>query len=109
MSQFERIAYIDRTLRERDSLQSAEAARRFEVSTRQIKRDLEYLRDRLSAPVVDDGTPFTDVDLPAADWRELLGRVLSFGSQAEVLAPPEFRALWKDEIRKMAASAEKKP
>jgi len=51
MSQIERITYIDRSLRERGSIKSSEAARRFEVSNRQIVRDIEYLRDRLDAPI----------------------------------------------------------
>ena len=52
MSQFERIACIDRLLREQGSVRTAEVAERFEVSGRQVKRDIEYLRDRLDAPVV---------------------------------------------------------
>jgi hypothetical protein len=51
MSQLERIVYIDRLLRERGKLKTAEVARRFEVGPRQVLRDLEYLRDRLDAPV----------------------------------------------------------
>ncbi len=51
MSQLERIVYIDRLLRERGELKTAEVARRFEVGPRQVLRDLEYLRDRLDAPV----------------------------------------------------------
>jgi len=51
MSQIERITYIDRRLRERGWVTSAEVARRFEVSTRQVGRDIEYLRDRLDAPL----------------------------------------------------------
>lgn len=54
MSQFERISYIDRRLRESGAVSSSEAARRFEVSPRQVKRDIEYLRDRLDAPIVYD-------------------------------------------------------
>ena len=51
MSQFERIACIDRLLREQGSVRTAEVAERFEVSGRQVKRDIEYLRDRLDAPI----------------------------------------------------------
>ena len=51
MSQFERIACIDRLLREQGSVRAAEVAERFEVSVRQFKRDIEYLRDRLDAPI----------------------------------------------------------
>ena len=72
-----------------------------------IARQTWHSAQKMKRGTEEDDTPYTDVDLPAADWRELLGRVLSFGSQAEVLAPPEFRGLWKEEIRKMAATAEK--
>lgn len=55
MSQMERIAYLDRRLRERGWVTAGEAARHFEVSPRQVKRDIEYLRWRLGAPLVYDG------------------------------------------------------
>ena len=54
MSQTERIAYLDRRLRERGWVTAAEVANHFEVSTRQVKRDIEYLRWRLEAPIVFD-------------------------------------------------------
>ena len=55
MSQTERIAFLDRRLRERGWVTAAEVAERFEVSTRQVKRDIEYLRWRLDAPIAYDG------------------------------------------------------
>lgn len=54
MSQVERLAYLDRRLRERGWVTAPEAAAHFEVSPRQIKRDIEYLRWRLEAPIVYD-------------------------------------------------------
>lgn len=54
MSQTERIAYLDRRLRERGWVTAAEVAERFEVSIRQVKRDIEYLRWRLDAPLAYD-------------------------------------------------------
>jgi predicted DNA-binding transcriptional regulator YafY len=54
MSQTERILYIDRVLRSKGRITTAETATHFEVSTRQIKRDIEYLRDRFNAPLVYD-------------------------------------------------------
>jgi predicted DNA-binding transcriptional regulator YafY len=51
MSQTERIFYIDREIREGRGARIADAAGRFEVSERQIKRDIEYMRDRLGAPI----------------------------------------------------------
>jgi predicted DNA-binding transcriptional regulator YafY len=54
MSQTERIAYLDRRLRERSWVTASEVAQAFEVSPRQVKRDIEYLRWRLDAPVVYD-------------------------------------------------------
>jgi len=47
-----------------------------------------------------------DLILPVSDSREILGRVLAFGSAAEALEPAEFRDLWRQEVRKMAAGAE---
>jgi predicted DNA-binding transcriptional regulator YafY len=55
VSQTERIAFLDRKLRERGWVTAAEVAERFEVSTRQVKRDIEYLRWRLDAPIAYEG------------------------------------------------------
>jgi predicted DNA-binding transcriptional regulator YafY len=63
MSQIERIAYIDRTLREHGAVKLRKVAARFEVSDRQVKRDIEYLRDRLDAPIVFDALRFADEKL----------------------------------------------
>ena len=52
-----------------------------------------------------ESQPVTDIRLPVADWTELLGRVLSFGSTAEALSPPAFRDAWKTEVHKMAERA----
>jgi len=54
MSQTERIAYLDRRMRERGWVTAGEVAAAFEVSPRQVKRDIEYLRWRLDAPVTYD-------------------------------------------------------
>ncbi len=47
MGQTERIFYILNTLRRDNRLRAEETAHRFEVSVRTVKRDLEYIRDRL--------------------------------------------------------------
>ena len=52
MSQTERILYIDRALRTSGIVTVQDVADEFEVSTRQVKRDIEYMRDRFEAPVV---------------------------------------------------------
>ena len=54
MSQTERILYIDRSLRTRGSFTVQQVADYFEVSSRQVKRDIEYLRDRFNAPIIFD-------------------------------------------------------
>lgn len=54
MSQFERLTYIDKAARERQSITVDAVARHFEVSVRQIKRDIEFLRTRMKAPLVYD-------------------------------------------------------
>ena len=51
MSQTERIFYVDREIREGRGAMIADVAERFEVSERQVKRDIEYMRDRLGAPI----------------------------------------------------------
>lgn len=51
MSALERICFIDSAIREIGGVRLRSVAERFEVSERQVKRDLEYMRDRLNAPV----------------------------------------------------------
>jgi len=52
VSQTERIFFIDRSIREHGGVTVAEIAGKFEVCARQAKRDIEYMRDRLGAPIV---------------------------------------------------------
>ncbi|MDC7221908.1 MAG: WYL domain-containing protein [Spirochaetales bacterium] len=47
MSQTERIFYILEKLRRENRITTGATAKRFEVSSRTVKRDLEYIRDRL--------------------------------------------------------------
>ncbi len=51
MSQTERILFIDRQLRNTGSLTLKDVVNEFEVSERQVKRDIEYMRDRFEAPI----------------------------------------------------------
>ena len=69
MSNLERIAYIDRSIRERGGVRISEVAGRFEISERQVKRDIEYLRNRLDAPLYwDSGARLYRYEHP---WKEL--------------------------------------
>jgi len=52
VSQTERIFFIDRTIREHGGVAAPCIAARFEICDRQAKRDIEYMRDRLEAPIV---------------------------------------------------------
>lgn len=51
MSQTERILYLDRMIRANGRVTVQQAADEYEVSTRQIKRDIEYMRTRFNAPI----------------------------------------------------------
>jgi hypothetical protein len=82
MSQLERITYIDRRVRESGGARGKEAVMRF------------Y------------GRAYVEFSVPVSQWNEILGRFLRFGSNGEAVAPPEFRELWKEEIRRMAAGIE---
>lgn len=52
MSQLERISYIDRKIRQKIRFSLNDIANHFEISTRQIKRDIEFMRDRLDIPII---------------------------------------------------------
>lgn len=54
MSQTERIIYIDKKLSKKEALKLTDISIKFEISTRQVKRDLEYMRDRFRAPIIYD-------------------------------------------------------
>lgn len=54
MSQSERLQYIIRKLNHCDGVSRSEIAEAFEVSGRQAGRDIEYLRERMGAPIVYD-------------------------------------------------------
>jgi len=51
MSQLERAAYIDCRIKAKGGVTAREVADRFEVTERQVLRDIEYLRNRLGAPI----------------------------------------------------------
>ena len=70
-----------------------------------VARQSWHPKQRVERGIDTDGEPHTDITLPVADWTELLGRVLSFGSAAEAIAPPEFKKAWREEIRKMGERA----
>ncbi len=52
MSQIERIFYINRKILEDGKVRTAQVTSKFEISKRQVMRDMEYLRDILEAPLV---------------------------------------------------------
>lgn len=51
MSALERICYIDSRIQEAGGVRLSEVIERFETSSRQVKRDIEYMRYRLNAPI----------------------------------------------------------
>src|SRR3974390_3143289 len=54
MSQMERIYKLDRMVRRKNPPPKREILETFEISLAQFKRDLEYMRNRLGAPVTFD-------------------------------------------------------
>lgn len=51
MSQLERVYYIDQHIRTCSGVTLKRVAEHFEVHIRTVKRDIEYMRDRLGAPI----------------------------------------------------------
>lgn len=100
MSQTERIAFLDRRLRERGWVTAAEVAARFEVSSRQVKRDIEYLRWRLDAPLVyDAGRHQYRYEKPWAEFRFADERRVLFSALVQGWAASEaHRSLVTPEI-----------
>lgn len=52
MSQLERIHYIDEAIRKNGNVKINQIVELFEISERQVKRDIEYMRNRLDAPIL---------------------------------------------------------
>lgn len=48
-----------------------------------------------------DGVKYIELTIPVASYKEILGKVLRYGADAEVIAPIDFKEMWKDSIRKM--------
>ena len=88
MGNLERIVFIDRHIRERGGVRVAEIVGRFEVSERQAKRDLEYLRYRLGVLLEWDASKrayhYTEVfpGLDFADAKALLGEQVRTNSES---------------------------
>ncbi len=64
-------------------------------------------KDQMIRPVSRDGRQGLEVTVPVANLQEILSQILSFGSAAIPVAPPQFVQAWKDAVSAMAKEAEK--
>jgi Predicted transcriptional regulator len=81
-----------------------EAVMRFYGRAASIVRDELWHPDQKRAEGRDGARgAYVELSVPVSQWDEILGRLLRFGSKGEAIGPEEFRELWKEEIRKMAA------
>jgi len=87
LSNWHRMIWIDRQIREKRYPNCAQISERFNISIRQASRDVEYLRDSLEAPVkycyLKKGYHYTDpvFQLPAVMITESQKKALSILSQ----------------------------
>jgi hypothetical protein len=69
-----------------------------------VARDYRPLSERIHYELtISEDLPMENFTI--ACQAELLGRILSFGSRAEPLSPPELRARWQSEVAAMSALA----
>jgi len=54
-----------------------------------------------------EGKEGLEVTVPVANLQEILSQILSFGSAARPMGPPQFVQAWKDAVLDMAKEAEK--
>jgi predicted DNA-binding transcriptional regulator YafY len=54
MSRIERVFFINKKILEEGKVTNQQVAEKYEISTRQVMRDFDYLRDNLAAPLVYD-------------------------------------------------------
>ena len=117
MTRTERFYRIDKMLHERRLVPIEVFLEELDISRATFKRDMEYLRDRLHAPIVWDrfagGYRFESAstgpayELPGlwftAGERELLMDILRHGSQVVVEAPNSLKKCVAEEAAKVAA------
>jgi predicted DNA-binding transcriptional regulator YafY len=69
------------------------------------KNGYYVVKDQLWHPdqklAIDEEKKVAEMELPVSDYTEILGKVLSFGADAEVLEPKEFRDLWLTRIEEI--------
>jgi predicted DNA-binding transcriptional regulator YafY len=70
-------------------------------AARAVREQVWHREQKVTEISMADGRSALDLSLPVHDWTEILGRALRCGANCEVLSPPEFRASWVEEIRKM--------
>ena len=75
-------------------------------AARAVREQVWHKEQNVTETSLADGRPVLDLSLPVHDWTEILGRALRCGSNCEVLSPPEFRATWVEEIRRMRELSE---
>ncbi len=66
--------------------------------------EIVWHQDQFTRDLKDgDGNKFTQIslDYPEKGGVELMSRVLSFGTNAEIVSPPELKAQWQNEINAM--------
>jgi predicted DNA-binding transcriptional regulator YafY len=111
MGNLERIVFIDKTIRKSGGIRLAEIVKRFEVSERQAKRDLEFLRYRLDAPLQWDYsqrwygylTQFPGLDF--ADEKALLFYVFARAAAGTLAYVPLAEAEALDRLRDLVPPA----
>lgn len=64
-------------------------------------------KDQQVSHVVHEGKEGLEVTVPVANLQEILAQLLSFGSAARPVSPPEFVQAWKEAVLAMAQEAEK--
>ena len=52
MSHLARIFFIDTEIREKGIVTTKEVIKEFEVTDRQVRNDIQYLKDSLEAPII---------------------------------------------------------
>lgn len=87
MAQLERILYISRMIEQQGRVSTASVIKAFEVSRRQVVRDIAYLRDRLGAPIVYDAASRSYLySAPFSPFSEANGHLLVLGAIFRSLA-----------------------
>ena len=61
--------------------------------------DQKWHKEQITEHINDKNNHYLQFTLPVAKYEELVGRVLRFAPDAEIISPPAMRRMWLDKLK----------